>query len=135
MKDPSSLMEINNFWRRQILEKDVVHKQDAGWIGEIKMYLIIHSPREWKDSTLEGIIEAVKQTLNWKSIPGLDMVHNFRIEDLTTLHPTLKALYNVIMKDTSLLPQTHYNNNNYNINNNDDDNNNNDSNDSSNNNN
>ena len=86
IKDPPSLMEVNNFWR-QILEKDIVLKQDAVWIWEIKNAFNHIEPCEWKDFTHEEIIEAIKQTSNWSS-PGLDMLHNFLIKILTALHPT-----------------------------------------------
>ena len=67
-------MEVNKPWR-QILGKDEVHKKDADWIVKIKNAFNHAEPCQWKDFTLEEIIEAIKQTSNWKS-PWLDMLHN-----------------------------------------------------------
>ena len=87
--------DMEQYWRK-IWEDTKSHDQKASWIKEQENLHRDIQEQEWKEITMEELDCTIKRANNWKS-PGIDMLPNFWLKYITSLHAELVKAFNVIM--------------------------------------
>ena len=86
VEKPPKKEPTETFWH-SLLENNGEYNHSTGWIEERGAET---ECQPWKDISQDELQTALKKTSNWKS-PGSDVVLNFWLKQLTTLHQNLNV--------------------------------------------
>ena len=83
--DPPAKEDVEKFWK-PLYESRKEYNKKATWLQEYKISVNSITEVTYSEITTNEIESAASEFSNWKN-PGLDKLHNFWWNKLTTLHP------------------------------------------------
>ena len=93
--DPPTKEDIEKFWKL-LYENKKEYNKDAVWLQEYKLSVSNITEATYTKITTNKIKSATSKFSNWKS-PGLDKLHNFWWNKLTTLHPKVANAFDKLI--------------------------------------
>ena len=93
--DPPTKEDIEKFWK-PLYENEKEYHKHAAWLQEYKTSANNITEATYSEITTNEIESATSEFSNWKS-PGLDKLHNFWWNKLTTLHPKVAVAFDKLI--------------------------------------
>ena len=87
--------DIKKFWKL-LYENKKEYNKDAAWLLEYKTSINNITEATYSEITTNDIESVTSNFSNWKS-PGLDKLHNFWWNKLTTLHPKVAVAFDKLI--------------------------------------
>ena len=93
--DPPTMEDIEKFWK-SLYENKKEYNRDAAWLQKYKTSVNNITEATYSEITTKKIESAIFEFSNRKS-PGLDKLHNFWWNKLTTLHPKAAVAFDKLI--------------------------------------
>ena len=93
--DPPTMEDIEKFWK-PLYENKKEYNRDAPWLQKYKTSVNNITEATYSEITTKKIESAIFEFSNRKS-PGLDKLHNFWWNKLTTLHPKVAVAFDKLI--------------------------------------
>ena len=93
--DPPSKEDVEKFWK-PLYENKKECNEDVAWLQKYKISVNNITKAIYSEITTNEIESATSEFSDWKS-PGLDKLHNFWSDKLTTLHPKVAVAFDKLI--------------------------------------
>ena len=101
---PPQESDLREFWGGQIWGQSNLYNPSAEWIPEWKKAYVDVKEQEWCDISVSELKNQLGRSMNWKA-PGVDLVPNYWLKNITSLHPELASMLNNCIKSPESTPK------------------------------
>ena len=101
---PPSESDLREFWGNKIFGVSDLYNPNADWIPEWRKKYDDVPVQQWSGINEHDFLCQLNRQMNWKA-PGIDLLPNYWLKTITTIHPLMTSALDELMKNPDSLPQ------------------------------